>query len=96
MDAGKGNQRYFGIDTPLNAKTAEDIYERANAAMAKGDFRPQSLITKSNVKVVCTTDDPFPDLLPSLLPPSSGLPSCPQTQTALCVNHFGKQSREGT
>lgn len=55
-------QRYFGIDTPLNAKTAEDIYERANKAIQNGDFRPQSLITKSNVKVVCTTDDPIDDL----------------------------------
>lgn len=55
-------QRYFGIDTPLNAKTAGEIYDRANEAIAKGDFRPQSLITKSNVKVVCTTDDPVDNL----------------------------------
>lgn len=55
-------QRYFGIDTPLNAKTAQDIYERANQAIASGDFRPQSLIKKSNVKVVCTTDDPVDNL----------------------------------
>lgn len=55
-------QRYFGIDTPLNAKTAGEIYDRANEAIAKGDFRPRSLITKSNVKIVCTTDDPVDDL----------------------------------
>lgn len=55
-------QRYFGIDTPLNAQTAQDIYERANQAIASGDFRPQSLIKKSNVKVVCTTDDPVDNL----------------------------------
>ena len=55
-------QRYFGIDTPLNAKTAEEIYERANKAIAEGDFRPQSLIANSNVKFVCTTDDPIDDL----------------------------------
>lgn len=55
-------QRYFGIDTPLCAKTADDIYERANKAIENGDFRPQSLIAKSNVKVVCTTDDPIDDL----------------------------------
>lgn len=55
-------QRYFGIDTPLNAKTADKIYDRANEAIAKGDFRPQSLIAKSNVKVVCTTDDPVDNL----------------------------------
>lgn len=55
-------QRYFGIDTPLNAKTADDIFDRANDAVKNGDFRPQSLIMKSNVKVVCTTDDPVDDL----------------------------------
>lgn len=55
-------QRYFGIDTPLNAKTAGYIYERANKAIKDGDFRPQSLIMRSNVKVVCTTDDPVDSL----------------------------------
>jgi len=55
-------QRYFGIDTPLNAKTADEIFDRANDAVKNGDFRPQSLITKSNVKIVCTTDDPIDDL----------------------------------
>ena len=55
-------QKYFDIDTPLSAKTAEDIYERANAAIANGDFRPQSLIMNSNVKIVCTTDDPIDTL----------------------------------
>ncbi len=55
-------QRYFGINTPLSAKTADDIYEKANKAIADGDFRPQSLITRSNVKVLCTTDDPTDDL----------------------------------
>ncbi len=55
-------QRYFGIDTPLNAKTADEIYDRANKVIAEGDFRPQSLIAKSNVKIVCTTDDPADNL----------------------------------
>ncbi len=55
-------QRYFGIDTPLNAKTADGIFDRANDAIKNGDFRPQSLIAKSNVKIVCTTDDPVDDL----------------------------------
>ena len=55
-------QRYFGIDTPLNAKTAEAVYERANRAIAEGDFRPQTLIARSHVKVVCTTDVPVDSL----------------------------------
>ncbi len=55
-------QKYFGIDTPLNEKTAEDIYERANKAINEGDFRPQTLIEKSGVKYICTTDDPVDTL----------------------------------
>lgn len=55
-------QRYFDIYTPLNAKTAGEIYKKANEAIKNGDFRPQSLIKKSNVKVVCTTDDPIDSL----------------------------------
>lgn len=55
-------QRYFNIDTPLNEKTAKDIFERANKAIEDGDFRPQSLIENSNVKYICTTDDPIDDL----------------------------------
>lgn len=55
-------QRYFGINTPLSAKTADDIYERANAAIAAGDFRPRTLIEKSKVKMLCTTDDPIDSL----------------------------------
>ena len=56
-------QMYFGIDTPLSAATADDIYDRANAAIAAGDFRPRTLIEKSKVKVLCTTDDPADDLV---------------------------------
>ena len=55
-------QRYFGIDTPLNARTADEIYERANEAIKNGDFSPRALIANSNVKYVCTTDDPVDDL----------------------------------
>ncbi len=55
-------QRYFDIRTPLSAKTADEIYDKANLAIEKNDFRPQSLITRSNVKVLCTTDDPVDDL----------------------------------
>ena len=50
-------QRYFGIDTPLNEKTAREIYDECNRQIASGGFTPRELITKSNVKCVCTTDD---------------------------------------
>ena len=51
-------QRYFGIDTPLNEKTAPEIWEKANAMIAAGGFTPRELIARSRVACVCTTDDP--------------------------------------
>ncbi|MCD7723580.1 MAG: glucuronate isomerase [Clostridiales bacterium] len=55
-------QRYFGIGDVLSAKTAADIYERANSQMAGGAFTPQNLIKNSRVSYICTTDDPADDL----------------------------------
>ncbi len=50
-------QRYFGIYEPLSEKTADRIWEEANAKIAAGGFTPRELIEKSNVNFVCTTDD---------------------------------------
>lgn len=51
-------QRYFGITTPLSPKTADSIWNEANAKIKAGGFRPKELIERSNVVCVCTTDDP--------------------------------------
>ena len=51
-------QRYFGITTPLNAATADEIYDAVSSQLATGKFSARALITMSNVKMVCTTDDP--------------------------------------
>ena len=51
-------RRYFGIETVLNEKTADAVWAEANAKIATGGFTPRELIVKSNVKCVCTTDDP--------------------------------------
>ena len=51
-------QRYFGIHETLSEKTAETIWNTANAKIATGDFSPRALIERSNVVCVCTTDDP--------------------------------------
>ena len=55
-------QRYFGITKPLNEDTCKEIWEQCNECLAQDDFRVQSIIKKSNVKCVCTTDDPADDL----------------------------------
>ncbi|MDO3411858.1 glucuronate isomerase [Saccharibacillus sp. CPCC 101409] len=55
-------RRFFDIDTPLNPQNAPEIWERANAKLAQPEFSRRSLIAGSNVKVVCTTDDPADNL----------------------------------
>lgn len=54
--------RVFGIDKILSPKTAREIFEECNALLATPQFRGQALISRFNVKVVCTTDDPADDL----------------------------------
>ena len=55
-------KRFFGIDTLLSADTAKEIYEEANAQMAGPEFTSRSLVEGSNVKLICTTDDPADSL----------------------------------
>jgi glucuronate isomerase len=54
--------RYFGITELLGAANARDVYDRANAKISEPGFSTRGLILASNVKVVCTTDDPIDDL----------------------------------
>ena len=46
----------------LNGKSAERIWKKCNAKLAAKDFSARGLMRKSNVKVVCTTDDPVDSL----------------------------------
>ena len=55
-------RRYFGINEILCEDTADDIWNRANAAIKAGGFTPRELIEKSNVSHLCTTDDPADSL----------------------------------
>ncbi|MFD1670795.1 glucuronate isomerase [Agrilactobacillus yilanensis] len=55
-------RRFFGIDEVFNEKTAPEIWKKANALLQTDDFKPRSLIRNSNVKAVCTTDDPASEL----------------------------------
>ncbi|WP_040950305.1 glucuronate isomerase [Gorillibacterium massiliense] len=51
-------RRFFNVDLPLNEETAPTIWEQVNAKLAEKAFTRRALIAGSNVKVVCTTDDP--------------------------------------
>ena len=53
-------KRYFGVDELLDDHSAERIWKKANARLAK--LRVHDLINMSNVAVVCTTDDPADSL----------------------------------
>jgi glucuronate isomerase len=55
-------KRFFDIDEILNEQTAPFIWEKANEKLRSGRFGARDLITRSNVKVICTTDDPTDSL----------------------------------
>ena len=55
-------QRFFGVYEPLNEKTAPAIWEKVNSLLNQDGYRVRDLIKKSNVKLICTTDDPIDDL----------------------------------
>ncbi len=55
-------KRFFDIDEILNEHTAPVIWEKANEKLSSGKFGARDLITRSNVKVICTTDDPTDSL----------------------------------
>ncbi len=55
-------KRYFDIDTPLTEKTAKEIWDICNEKLKGDDFSARALIEKSNVEIICTTDDPADDL----------------------------------
>lgn len=55
-------KRVFDIDTLLNAKTAYEIYNKANEMLQKQEFSARGLMKRFNVEVVCTTDDPLDTL----------------------------------
>ena len=54
--------RYFDIDILLNKHTAREIYEECSAKLRQPDYSVKSLLTRMNVKVICTTDDPTDSL----------------------------------
>ena len=54
--------RYFGVNERLCGASAERIWKKCNAKLKEKGFSAQGLMKKSNVRVVCTTDDPDDDL----------------------------------
>ena len=55
-------KRYFGIDDLLNEKNADAIYKKTSNTLNTQAYSCQNLLTKMNVEVVCTTEDPVDSL----------------------------------
>ena len=54
--------RYFGVEERLSRATAGSIWERCNARLREPGFSARGFMVRSNVKAVCTTDDPVDTL----------------------------------
>jgi len=55
-------KRYFDIDEVLTKDNADRIYDQCSEKMKAGGFTARQLIQNSNVRVLCTTDDPADSL----------------------------------
>lgn len=55
-------QRYFGYYGVLNEHTAAQVWNHCNQMLQQEDFRVRGLISRSNVELICTTDDPVDSL----------------------------------
>ena len=56
-------KRYFGIEKQLTPETAAEIYDACNSKLAEPCMSARGLIERSNVKLICTTDDPIDNLI---------------------------------
>jgi len=55
-------KRYFNIDDLFCENNSEKIWDQCNEIIKDKSFSARNLIKKSNVKVICTTDDPSDSL----------------------------------
>lgn len=54
--------RYFGINEPINSKNALDIWYKTIDILKDDRITARQFIKNSNVKLLCTTNDPTEDL----------------------------------
>ena len=52
----------FGVDKLLSPATAREIYDHCSAMLQQPEYSARGLMTRYNVEVVCTTDDPIDSL----------------------------------
>ncbi len=54
--------RYFGIEDVLTEDNAKEVWDKCNEMLKDDSFSAKNLIKRSNVEVICTTDDPADNL----------------------------------
>lgn len=55
-------KRYFGYDGIISPSTCREIWDLTSEKLADPDFSVRKIIERSNVALLCTTDDPADDL----------------------------------
>lgn len=55
-------KNYFGVAESLDPKSAKRVYAKCNKVLAKKSMSVRGIIDRSNVKLICTTDDPVDSL----------------------------------
>ena len=55
-------QRYFNCQTPLNERTADEVWTKVNQLLANPEYGARGLIRMSRVEIICTTDNPLDSL----------------------------------
>jgi glucuronate isomerase len=55
-------QRYFGITKTLSEKTCREIWDECNEKLKDPSMSVRGIIRRSNVRCICTTDDPADSL----------------------------------
>jgi len=55
-------QRFFDFHEPLSGKNADVVWDVCNKKLSSGNMGAKGMIGMSNVKIICTTDDPADSL----------------------------------
>jgi len=55
-------KKYFGFNGYVTKDKGEMLWEKCNSVIASGNFNAKDIIKMSNVKLLCTTDDPVDSL----------------------------------
>lgn len=55
-------KQYFGVTDFLCEETADEIFDRCNRILQQENMGARGIIEQSNVRLICTTDDPVDDL----------------------------------